>query len=238
MKEYDFNVNKKRFLKDFFTILKIKSLSKDELKLSLYVKNELEKLGFKVAIDDCGKNFGGQTGNLIATYIPKIVKNNLPIFLSAHLDTVRYEGNTLPEITDGKVINKNKKAVLGADDKAAIAAIIEAFKFITENNIATGIIHIIFSVGEELSLFGSKYINLDLIDAEYGFVFDSDGDIGTVINRAPFHNRINFKITGKASHAGGSPEKGINSIKSAALAITNIKSGRIDEETTCNIGVI
>ena len=141
-------------------------------------------------------------------------------------------------IVEGKIINKNSTEILGADDKAAIAAILEAMSFLIKNNIPTGIIYIIFTVGEELALFGSRFIDVELIDAQYGFVFDSDGPVGSIINKAPYHNRLNFLIKGKASHAGLSPEKGINSIKSAALAITNITSGRIDEETTCNIGVI
>ncbi|MCE5330416.1 M20/M25/M40 family metallo-hydrolase [bacterium] len=240
MEEYDFELNKENFLKNFFDVLKIRSISGDELELSAYVKNELEKLGLKVLIDDCGKKFGGNTGNIIAKYIPKTLKNNPPVFLNAHLDTVKYndENCITPEIVKGKIINRNKNCILGADDKAAVCAILEALKFLIKNNVQSGIIYIIFSVGEELALFGSRYIDMSSIDAEYGFVFDSEGDIGTIINKAPFHNRINIKVKGKASHAGVSPEKGINSIKSAAMAISNINSGRLDEETTCNIGVI
>ena len=233
-----YKLNIDTLLKNFFEILKIKSISRNERSLFDFVKDKLEKLGLTVFEDGCGNSFGGNTGNLIATYIPKAIKNNPPIFLSAHLDTVPHNLIIEPAIIEGSIINNNSSEILGSDDKAAVAAILEALSFIVNNNIPTGIIYIIFTVGEELALFGSRYFDIKLIDAQYGFVFDSNGPVGTIINRAPFHNRINFTVRGKASHAGLSPEKGINSIKSAALAITNITSGRVDDETTCNIGII
>ncbi|MHB1376622.1 MAG: M20/M25/M40 family metallo-hydrolase [Candidatus Humimicrobiaceae bacterium] len=225
-------------LNNFFEILKIKSISKNERTLFDFVKVKLENLGLIVFEDDCGSRFDGNTGNLIATYIPKVIKNNPPIFLSAHLDTVPHNSIIEPAVIEGKIINRNSSEILGSDDKAAIAAILEALSFLIKNNIPTGLIYIIFTVGEELALFGSRYLDIKLIDAQYGFVFDADGSVGSIINKAPYHNRLNFTVRGKASHAGVSPEKGINSIKSAALAITNIASGRVDDETTCNIGII
>ncbi|HEY5501532.1 MAG TPA: M20/M25/M40 family metallo-hydrolase [Candidatus Humimicrobiaceae bacterium] len=233
-----YKLNIDTLLKNFFEILKIKSISRNERNLFDFVKVKLENLGLIVFEDDCGSRFGGNTGNLIATYIPKVIKNNPPIFLSAHLDTVPHNSIIEPAIIEGKIINSNSSEILGSDDKAAIAAILEAFSFLIINNIPTGIIYIIFTVGEELALFGSRYLDTRLIDTQYGFVFDADGSVGSIINKAPYHNRLNFTVRGKATHAGVSPEKGINSIKSAALAITNIASGRIDDETTCNIGII
>ena len=238
MEGSSYKLNIDTLLKKFFEILKIKSISKNERSLFDYIKNKLENLGLKVFEDNCGSSFGGNTGNLIATYIPAVIKNNPPIFLSAHLDTVFHNSIIEPEIIEGKIINKNRSEILGSDDKAAIAAILESLSFLIKNNIPSGIIYIIFTVGEELALFGSRYLDINLIDAQYGFVFDADGSIGSIINKAPYHNRLNFTVRGRASHAGVSPEKGINSIKSAALAITNIPSGRIDSETTCNIGII
>jgi tripeptide aminopeptidase len=233
-----YKLNIDTLLKNFFEILKIKSISRNERNLFDFIKIKLENLGLTVFEDDSGSKFEGNTGNLIATYTPKVIKNNPPIFLSAHLDTVPHNSIVDPEIIEGKIINRNSSEILGSDDKAAIAAILEAFSFLINNNIPTGIIYIIFTVGEELALFGSRYIDTRLIDAQYGFVFDADGSVGSIINKAPYHNRLNFKIFGKASHAGVSPDKGINSIKSAALAIADMPSGRIDEETTCNIGII
>jgi tripeptide aminopeptidase len=237
-KNYELNINSKRLLKNFFDILKIKSISKNEKKLLLYIKKQLEKLNIEFYEDDVSNNFGGNSGNLIANYLPEISNKNPSIFLCAHLDTVFHEKIIEPIIEDGKIINKNKDEILGADDKAAVAAILEAIRYLKEKKIPTGKIYIIFTVAEEIGLFGSRYINLNDIDAKYGFVFDSDGDIGKIINKAPFHNRINLKVIGKASHAGVSPEKGINSIKAASIAISKINLGRLDDETTCNIGII
>jgi len=234
----DYKLNIDTLLKNFFEILRIKSISKNERDLFEYVKKRFENLGLIIYEDDCKNSFGGNTGNLIATYTPEVIKNNPPIFLSAHLDTVPHCLIVDPEIIEGKIVNKNRSEILGADDKAAIAAILEALSFLKKNCIPTGIIYIILTVGEELALFGSRYIDFDSIYAQYGFVFDAHGNVGSIINKAPYHNRINLTVRGKASHAGVSPEKGINSIKSAALAITNIPSGRIDDETTCNIGII
>jgi len=232
-------VNKKRLLDNFFNLLKIKSPTKNERELAIYLKSKLEELGLSTFIDDVEKNFGGSCGNLIAKYTPKKAKNNPPIFLCAHMDTVNFEGEIIPELNnDGIIKNKNNTCILGADDKAAIAAILEALNLINDYGIETGTIYLIFTVGEETALLGSKYIDLNLIDAKIGFVFDADGDVGSIINKAPYHNRIHFTVIGKAAHAGVAPEKGINSIKAASLAISNIYSGRVDNKTTCNIGVI
>ena len=234
-----YRINEKRLLNEFFKILSIKSPTKKEGELSVYLEEQLKKAGLDVIIDDTGNKIGGEAGNIIARFTPKFIKNNQPIFLSAHMDTVMVEKEIIPSISDDMLIrNKNNKDILGADDKAAIAAIIEAVKVINEYELRTGIIYIIFTVGEETALLGSKNINMDNIESDIGFVFDADGKVGTIINKAPFHNRIDLKITGKASHAGVSPEKGINSIKAAAFAISNTLSGRIDDETTCNIGKI
>ncbi|MHB1346226.1 MAG: M20/M25/M40 family metallo-hydrolase [Candidatus Humimicrobiaceae bacterium] len=238
MQENNYKLNIDVLLKNFFEILKIKSISKNERNLFDYLKKRLENLGLAVHEDDCKSSFGGNTGNLIATYAPEVIKNNPPIFLSAHLDTVPHDLVTDPEIIEGRIVNKNKSEILGADDKAAITAILEALSFLIKNNIPTGIIYIIFTVGEELALFGSRCLDFNNIDAQHGFVFDAHGDVGAIINKAPYHNRINITVKGRASHAGVSPEKGINSIKSAALAISNIPCGRIDIDTTSNIGII
>lgn len=239
MEDNRYKINEKRLLDEFFKILSIKSPTKKEGELALYLKNHLEKIGLEVFIDDTGNKINGETGNLIAKFTPKFIKNNIPIFLCAHMDTVSIEGDIIPYISGNNIIkNKNTKTILGADDKAAISSILEALKVINDFEIHTGIIYVVFTVGEETGLLGSKNMDMSSIEADIGFVFDSDGDIGMIINRAPFHNRIDLKVIGKASHAGVNPEKGINSIKAAAYAISNTFSGRVDEETTCNIGKI
>lgn len=231
-------INKKRLLKTFIKLASIKSPSKDEKEIADYVKNKLAALGLKVSIDRSGKIFGSNAGNIIAFYKAKKPSGSKPIFLTAHLDTVKVAGYIKPVIRNGRIYNKDKDTILGGDDKVAVAAIIEALSVITQKNIPTGDIYIVFTVSEEIGVMGAKNLDVGMIGAKYGFAFDSDGDVGTIINQAPFHNSIVAKFKGKATHAGIEPEKGINAIKAASIAIANMKTGRIDKESTSNVGKI
>ena len=234
-------INKKRLLETFFELLKIKSPSRDEKQIADYVSDILRSLGLTVIKDDAGKKIGSNAGNIIAL-LESNCKNGAtrtqPLFFGAHLDTVSVNGEIKPEIRDKKIVNKNKNCILGADDKVAIAAIIEAIRTIKDFKIKTGNIYLIFTIAEEVGLLGSKNMNLKPLKAKYGFVFDGDGDIGKIFNQAPFHNAIDITIIGKAAHAGISPQKGINAIQVASHAISKMKLGRIEPGTTCNIGTI
>jgi len=231
-------INKKRLLNTFIELVKIKSPSKNEKEIVSYVKNKLKNLGIKVNVDKCGYKFGSNAGNIIALYRAGNPSGSGPIFLIAHLDTVKVNGDIIPAVKNGKIYNKDKNTILGGDDKVAAAAIIETLSIIKEKNIPTGDIYIVFTISEEIGVLGAKNINMEMVKAKYGFAFDSDGDVGTIINRAPFHNSIFAQFKGKATHAGIEPEKGINSIKAASIAISNMKIGRIDKESTCNVGKI
>jgi tripeptide aminopeptidase len=231
------NINRKRLIDTFFRLVRIKSPSGDEREIVEHVREILSGLGLEVAVDDSGKKYGSNTGNLTA--ILKGTDPDIrPIFMGAHLDTVALNGEVIPYMDDGIIRNKNGKCILGGDDKVAVAAIIEVLRYIIENNIKTGDIYIIFTISEEIGVVGAKHVDMDKVGAEYGFVFDSHGDIGTIYNQAPYQNSIDAEFTGKAAHAGIEPEKGINSIKAAAIAISNISFGRLDHETTANIGKI
>jgi tripeptide aminopeptidase len=231
-------INRDRLLNDFIEILKIKSPSKNEMELGSYVLKRLEKLGVQAKMDAIGNKIGGNAGNIIGFLASNDKSKKIPVFFGAHLDTVPLGGEILPEIKNGKLFNADKNCILGGDDKVAVAAILEALEVIRENNIKTSGIYIVFTVGEEIAILGAKNIDLKEIKAKYGFVFDGEGDIGTIFNEAPYHDTMEFSITGKAVHAGIEPERGINSIKVAAEAISNLKLGRIDSESTCNIGII
>ena len=234
-------INKKRLLETFFELLKIKSPSRDEKQIADYVSDILRSLGLTVIKDDAGKKIGSNAGNIIALLESNCesgATRSQPLFFGAHLDTVSVNGEIKPEIRDKKIVNKNKNCILGGDDKAAIAAIIEAIRTIKDFKIKTGNIYLIFTIAEEVGLLGSKNMNLKPLKAKYGFVFDGDGDIGKIFNQAPFHNAIDITIIGKAAHAGISPQKGINAIQVASHAISKMKLGRIEPGTTCNIGTI
>ncbi len=231
------NINRKRLIDTFFRLLRIKSPSGDEKEIVEHVREILSGLGLEVAVDDSGKKYGSNSGNLTAL-LKGTDPDIRPIFIGAHLDTVVLNGEVIPYMDDGIIKNKNSKCILGGDDKVAVAAIIEVLRYIIENNIKTGDIYIIFTISEEIGIVGAKHVDMDKVGAEYGFVFDSNGDIGTIYNQAPYQNSIDAEFIGKAAHAGIEPEKGINSIKAAGIAISNISFGRLDHETTTNIGKI
>ncbi len=230
-------IDNKRLTDLFIRLAGIKSPSGDEKEIVETVSGMLEEIGIEAEIDDTGKDYGSNTGNITAFMKGTACDGRQPIFLGAHLDTVRIDGEIEPVIENGIIKNKYDY-ILGGDDKVAAAAIIEALRTIKENSIPVGDIYIIFTISEEIGVVGAKYVDPGRIKARYGFVFDAHGDIGTIYNQAPYQDSIDAGFTGRAAHAGIEPEKGVNSIKAAAAAISMIESGRIDNETTCNIGKI
>ncbi|MBN2073709.1 MAG: M20/M25/M40 family metallo-hydrolase [Actinobacteria bacterium] len=232
------HINNRRLVERFIELASIESPSLNEKIIVEYVSSLLGSMGIEVIVDNCGETIGGNAGNITAYFKNKNNTGGEPVFLCAHLDTVSLNGSVKPSVKDGKIINSNPDCILGADDKVAVAAILEAIQVITENNIPTGDIYLVFTVAEEIGLLGAKYLNMEGIKARYGFAFDSEGDIGTIINRAPFQDSIFVTFKGRAAHAGVEPEKGINSIKAASEAISAMNIGRIDSETTANVGKI
>ena len=229
-------MNKSRIVEEFLTLVKIASPTGNERKLADYLKNLLTNLGLTVTEDKTGETFGGNTGNVIA-YLSSTKENTPTLLLSAHMDCVSPCENVKPQRKNG-IISSDGTTVLGGDDKAGITGIIEAIRTILEKDIPHGGIQIIFTVSEEGGLDGSKYLDKEWIKSDFGFCLDSSGNPGKVIVKAPGQDSITAKIKGKAAHAGLAPEDGINAITIAAIAIAKIRSGRIDAETTANIGMI
>ncbi|MDO5095852.1 MAG: M20/M25/M40 family metallo-hydrolase [Peptostreptococcaceae bacterium] len=228
-------VNQERVVKNFMDYVQISSPTKSEKEFADFLKKELEGLGLAVHIDDTMAQTGSDTGNLIAT-----LKGNTqgePIIFSCHMDTVSPGMNIKPILKDG-VIRSDGTTILASDDKAGIAAIIEAIRVINENNLSHGDIHLAFSVFEEGGLHGAKALDYSQFGARHCFVLDSGGDPGQIIIQGPAQDKINFKVKGRAAHAGVAPEDGISAIVIAAEAIANMKLLRIDSETTANIGRI
>ncbi|MBM7854705.1 tripeptide aminopeptidase [Desulfohalotomaculum tongense] len=228
-------INRERVVEEFLELVKIDSPSGHEREIARVLKRKLTDLGFEVYEDNAGGQVGASAGNLIAA-LPGSGKGPV-LFLCAHMDTVEPGRNINPVIKDG-VITSQGETVLGADDKAGIAAILEAVRTIKENNIEHGGLEVIFTIWEEGGLKGSKALDYSKIKAKMGYVLDSDGEPGTIIITAPAQNSIVATIKGKAAHAGQCPEDGINAIQVASRAIAKMKLGRIDEETTANIGII
>lgn len=229
-------INKQRMLSEFFSLLKIRCSSKAEREVGDLLKNKLEELGLTVFEDEVGSRIGGNCGNIIA-YLPGTAQDVPGIMFSAHMDCVEPCGGVEPLLKDG-IIQSAGNTILGADDKAGVAAILEGLRVITEKKLPHGAIQIIFTVSEEGGLDGSKYINPAHLRAELGYALDSGGAPGQIITKAPGQNSINVVIHGKTAHAGVAPEEGINAIVVAGKALAVLQQGRIDAETTANVGII
>jgi len=229
--------NNNRLVSEFIELVKIDSISKNEAKIAKLLLKRLRDLGLEVIIDETAKEIGGDTGNIIAR-LKGDVKRFCPVVFVAHMDTVTPGNNVHPQIKeDGRIVSDGK-TILGADDKAGIAALLEALRFIKEINIPHGDIEIVFTVCEEIGLLGSKNLDTSQLKSKMAFILDAIGRTGRIITSAPSCRNFKIVIRGKAAHAGANPENGINAIKIAGDFISQINLGRIDEETTANIGII
>ncbi len=228
-------IQEKRLVEEFMKYVQISSPTKSEKDFADFLYKELEALGLEVHIDDTAAQTGSNTGNLIAKL--KGDGKGEPVIFSCHMDTVSPAIGIKPSLADG-VIRSDGTTILAADDKAGIAAIIEALRVISEHNIPHGDIGLAFSVFEEGGLHGAKALDYAQFGARHAFVLDSGGDPGQIIIQGPAQDKINFHVKGRAAHAGVAPEEGISAISIAAEAISKMKLLRIDHETTANIGRI
>ena len=230
-------VNKERILSEFLELVQIDSPSSKEGKIAKVLVEKLEALGLEVEIDHAGEIMNGETGNVIATL--KGNREGRTILFSSHMDTVSPGIGVKPIVDEENgIITSDKTTVLGSDDKAGIAAILEGIRLIKENNIDHADIQVAFSIWEEGGLHGAKNMDYSKINAEMAFVLDSGGSPGEIITQAPAQDAILVKIKGKPAHAGVQPEAGISAIMVASRAINNMNLLRIDEETTANIGIV
>lgn len=227
-------VNRERIVNNFINMAKISSPSLKEREVADYIKNQLLEIGMEVIEDNAGVEFGGNSGNIIGVLRAPGKKK---VLLSAHMDTVLPCDKVNPIIENG-VIKSDGTTVLGGDDKAGIANIIEAIRVIKENNIEHPEIIVVCSIAEEIGLLGAKGFDIEKYSPDFSFILDSSGKPGIGIIQTPFSAKGKMRIIGKPAHAGIAPENGINALTVAAHAITKIKLGRIDSETTSNIGVV
>ncbi|MDA3131164.1 M20/M25/M40 family metallo-hydrolase [Aliibacillus thermotolerans] len=227
-------INKQRLVDEFIELVQIDSETTKEEKIGAVLKEKFTSLGLEVVEDDAKEKTGHGAGNLICTWHGNVPSAD-PIYFTSHMDTVVPGEGIQPKIEDG-IIRSDGTTILGADDKAGIAAMLESIRTIQENNLPHGTIQFVITVGEEAGLVGAKALNASLLQAKYGFALDSDGEVGNIIVAAPYQAQFNIQVNGKTAHAGVAPEKGISAITVAAKAIAKMPLGRIDEETTANIG--
>lgn len=228
-------VNRKRLVDSFLRYVQIDSTSKDEMNFAEHIRSELESMGMEVTVDSAGDRIGGNTGNMIGRLNGNSDAN--PILFSCHMDTV-VPGNSIKPVIRDNTIFSDGTTVLGSDDKAGIAVVIEALRALMENSMEHGTVEVVFSIAEEVGLLGSKNLDYDSIDSKMAFVLDSGGSPGEIIVSGPAQDKISAKVRGRAAHAGLAPENGVSAINVAAQAISRMNLLRIDENTTANIGSI
>ncbi|MGH7864774.1 MAG: M20/M25/M40 family metallo-hydrolase [Candidatus Binataceae bacterium] len=229
------SINAARLKEFFLELVRIDSLSRRELEVATRLKREMEAAGASCKFDNAGERVRGNTGNLIAR-IPGALPNVAPLLLCAHMDTV-VPGEGVKPIIEGDIIRTDGSTVLGGDDKSGCAIICEVAHRLREENIAHGPLDCVFTICEEVGLLGAKHLDLAMVDAREGLVFDSDSP-GYLFVRAPAATMVRFTVRGLEAHAGMAPERGISAVKVASEAIATMKLGRIDFETTANLGLI
>ncbi|MDP3113873.1 MAG: M20/M25/M40 family metallo-hydrolase [Candidatus Cloacimonadaceae bacterium] len=218
----------------FMQLVTIDSESLDERAVVDAVKEDLLSLGAEVVEDNAYVIIGGNAGNILARFPGRA--DIAPILFCAHMDTVKPGKGIHPQICENRICSDGS-TVLGGDDKSGVAEILFGIKKAQESGIALAPIEVLFTVSEEIGLLGAKNFDRSLLKAAFGYALDAHR-VGDLLLGAPAQNSIRITITGKEAHAGVEPEKGINAICVAAEAIASMPMGRIDHETTCNMGVI
>lgn len=227
-------IDEKRLADRFTMLAQIDSESFHEARIAKVLEGILTRMGAEVVFDDAADKVKGDCGNLIAKF--KGNTDAAPVFLSGHMDTVVPGKGVKVQFADG-IFRSDGTTILGSDDKSALAIILEVLEVIQENNLPCPPVEIVFTVCEEVGLMGAKHIDLSLMDSKFGYILDSTDTEG-IVTRAPSANKITAKVFGRAAHAGAAPENGISAILAASKAIAGLKLGRIDHETTCNLGLI
>ena len=217
-----------RTIDTFIELVKINSTSRHEANIREYLQKFFKKQGHKTRVD--------KKGNLHIS-IKGLQAHGPVIMFNAHMDTVVPGNNIQPVIKQDRIVSDGT-TILGADDKVGLAALLEMTRRLKEKKKLFHKIKLLLTVEEESGLRGAKKLTFNDVEADYCFVLDSDGDVGSIITHAPAQDGLEIKIKGQSAHAGLCPEKGISAIKIAGEAIAKIKVGRIDKETTANIGII
>ncbi len=224
------------FLDLFLELCALPSPSGKERAVVDRVGAYLTDLGLEWDEDAAGARIDGDSGNIYCR-IPATNGGGLPIFLCAHTDTVPPEGPIEPVIEDG-IVRNGAATILGSDNKAAVVVMLEAVRQIVETGRPHAGIELVFTPQEEVSLRGADAFDHTRLVASTGFVYDQGTPIGEIVLGSPHARLLDFRFHGRAAHAGMNPEDGRSAIAAASKAIADFRVGRIDEETSANVGVI
>ncbi|UCE27943.1 MAG: M20/M25/M40 family metallo-hydrolase [Candidatus Coatesbacteria bacterium] len=225
------DVDKKRLRDTFLDLVRVPSPSGKERPVADYV---IERIGgrHKLIEDGTAEQVGGDAGNILV----RVPGDGAPVLLAAHMDTVGPCDGVEPKIRSGYVVSAGD-TILGADNKCAIAAFLE-FLEVADSADKRRPVEVLFTVSEEVGLLGAKHLDYSLLESKTGYVFDTSEPPGHAVTSAPSSDILTAVIHGRAAHAGIEPEKGVSAVQIASAAIAEMRLGRIDHETTANIGEI
>ena len=221
-------VDTERLRETFLALLAFNSPHGLERDVSHFCAELLREAGFICQHDTAGNVIAQKVGS-----VPEAPR----IFFSAHTDTVQPTVDLVVREEDG-VFRTNGASILGADDKAGVVEILEAMAVLNDLQIPHGDLQVILTTGEEVGLLGAKALAPEVVAGSIGFVFDASGTTGSIITGAPTHDTLEVQITGRAAHAGFAPEKGVSALQIACRAVNGMRLGRIDGETTANLGIL
>ena len=214
----------------FVELAAIPSPSGQEDAVAVVVRSYLADLGLVVEDDDAG--------NLLARLEPAERNGGGSIFLCAHMDTVPPVGEIRPVVGEDGFVRTEGGTILGADNKATVAVLLEAARLLLSEGRPHAGVELLFTVKEEVGLQGAKDFDHTRLQSKLGFVYDCSGPVGGIVRSAPYGKTIDVVFKGRCAHAGLAPEEGRSAIAAAARAIADLRLGRIDEETTANVGLI
>lgn len=216
-------------------LCEIPSPSRQETAVAEVVRARLRALGAEVHEDDAATTLPAGCGNIVGRF--PATAPGTPIMFAAHLDTVPVTGPIEVALEDGRLSNRHD-AILGGDNKAAVAVLLEAMGQVVGEGRPHAGIELVFTPCEEIGLRGAHVFDPSPLAARFGFVYDHTGPVGDVVGSAPSLHRITATFVGRSAHAGIAPEAGRSAITAAARAVARMPLGRIDPETTANIGTI
>jgi tripeptide aminopeptidase len=228
-------LNSDRLVKTFLDLVQIDSPSKQEAAVADYIEKALAPLGLKIWRDDAGAKIGGNCGN-VHVRMPARNSKSPAILFSAHMDNVMPCLGIKPRVENG-VIRSDGTTVLGSDDKSGVVAIIETLRCLSESSVVHGPVEVIFDVSEETGLLGANVVDLTSVTAKCAFVLDGE-EMDRIVYRSPSANRMSYEIDGIAAHAGMYPERGVSAIEVFAEAVSKMRLGRLDPDSTANIGTV
>jgi len=229
-------LDKNRLVQIFLDLVRIDGVSLNERGVANHVKSFLSDLDIDCVEDDVGNRIHGNCGNVIATKKGSLDRDS--ILLMAHLDTVSSTKDLVPIIRDDK-IHSSGNTILGADDRAGVAVILYLLEEISRNNYTHRDVEVVFSVAEELGMYGSQELDTNRLKSREGIILDCSRPLGSFVQHTPTAIDFTINIRGKAAHSGVAPEKGVNALlMSVKLVESMLPIGRIDDDTVANIGTI